>query len=123
MTHIITPDKITAFCTALAKASKSGAAVDLGLVAKDVGIKPEPKPLLHCADCGYVGHDYGYTSRNVRNEITAYHCPDDCKNDKGNLIEMLEYDYEDDSIPNASHDEYNNAHDVFHKFLADNAER
>ena len=80
----------------------------------------ENKPLYFCPHCLYVGHDYGFTTRDIRNnKVIGHTCPNDCRDDSSddNPIELLEYDYEDDSVPNASKEEHDDALAIFHEFL------
>ena len=122
-TIIIDQHNIDAFCSALAKRiPDNGVAVDLGLVAKDAGIKP--RPLYHCPICEYTGHDTGWIFRDGVNNIIGLGCPNDCvygddSPAEGRPIYLLEYDYDDDSAQDASKSEYEPALAAFHKFLGE----
>lgn len=72
------------------------------------------QPLYHCTACKYTGHETGIFG----------HCPNDCRFEddgllhaNGKFIELLEYDYDDDAVPNAGVSEEAAALDAFHKFL------
>ena len=75
--------------------------------------------IYHCVSCGYTGHDTGWKLGHGVDD--GYACPNECKFDDGSkldgqYIEMLEYDPEDDSLPNASEAEHAKALAAVHKF-------